>query len=113
LIHVVAVSGLKVVMVASLIGALARVRGWPRRRRVATTLVGVRLYGGLSGAGAAALRSSLMVGAGLLLSRDGRRPHSFALLALCAALLLAVEPAVATDVGFQLSFLGTAGILVL
>jgi competence protein ComEC len=32
---------------------------------------------------------------------------------LCAALMLAIEPAVAGDVGFQLSFLGTAGILVL
>jgi competence protein ComEC len=67
----------------------------------------------VSGAGAAALRSSLMVGAGLLLTRDGRRPHSFALLGVCACLLLAIEPAMATDVGFQLSFLGTAGILLL
>ncbi len=113
LIHVVAVSGLKVVMVAGLVESLARVRGWSRRRRTVATLATIGSYVVLSGAGAAALRSSLMVGAGLLLSRDGRRPHSFALLGLCAALLLAIEPAVATDVGFQLSFLGTAGILVL
>ncbi|HEY7927231.1 MAG TPA: ComEC/Rec2 family competence protein [Candidatus Dormibacteraeota bacterium] len=113
LIHVIAVSGLKVVMVAGLVEALARVRGWSRRRRTLATLATIGAYVVLSGAGAAALRSSAMVGAGLLLSRDGRRPHSFALLGLCAALLLAVEPAVATDVGFQLSFLGTAGILVL
>jgi competence protein ComEC len=113
LIHIVAVSGLKVVMVAGLVGAVARVRGWPRRRRTLATLCVIGLYVVLSGAGAAALRSSLMVGAGLLLSRDGRRPHSFALLAVCGALLLAIEPPVATDVGFQLSFLGTAGILLL
>lgn len=112
-IHIIAVSGLKVVMVAGLIEALARVRGWSRRRRALATLATIGSYVVLSGAGAAALRSSLMVGAGLLLSRDGRRPHSFALLGLCAALLLAIHPAVATDVGFQLSFLGTSGILVM
>ena len=111
LIHVVAVSGLKVVIVAGLVNAMARLRGWPRRRRTIVTLAVIAMYVVVSGAGAAALRSSLMVGAGLLLSRDGRRPHSFALLGLCAAVLLAIEPAVATDVGFQLSFLGTAGIL--
>jgi competence protein ComEC len=113
LIHVVAVSGLKIVMIAGLVNGLARMRGWSRRRRTVATLSVITLYVLLSGAGAASLRSSLMVGAGLLLSRDGRRPHSFALLGLCAALLLAIEPAVATDVGFQLSFLGTAGILLL
>ncbi|MBJ7607948.1 MAG: ComEC/Rec2 family competence protein [Candidatus Dormibacteraeota bacterium] len=113
LIHIVAVSGLKVVMVAGLIQSLARLRGWSRRRRTVATLATIGAYVVLSGAGAAALRSSLMVSAGLLLSRDGRRPHSFALLGLCAGVLLAVEPAVATDVGFQLSFLGTAGILLL
>jgi competence protein ComEC len=113
LIHIVAVSGLKVVMVAGLVNAVARARGWSRRGRSVATLGVIALYVILSGGGAAALRSSLMVGAGLLLTRDGRRPHSFAMLALCAALLLSIEPAVATDVGFQLSFLGTAGILLL
>ncbi|MDQ6846742.1 MAG: ComEC/Rec2 family competence protein [Candidatus Dormibacteraeota bacterium] len=113
LIHIVAVSGLKVVMVAGLVNGLARQRRWSRRHRTAATLGVIILYVVLSGAGAAALRSGLMVGAGLLLSRDGRRPHSFALLGLCAACLLAVDPALATDVGFQLSFLGTAGILIL
>ncbi|HWF57541.1 MAG TPA: ComEC/Rec2 family competence protein [Candidatus Dormibacteraeota bacterium] len=113
LIHIVAVSGLKVVMVAALVSGVARARGWPHRRRILATLGVIALYVILSGAGAAALRSSLMVGSGLLLTRDGRRPHSFAMLGLCAALLLTIEPAVATDVGFQLSFLGTAGILLL
>ncbi len=113
LVHVVAVSGLKIVLVAGLVAALARSCRWSRRRRVVATLSVLVLYVILSGAGAAALRSSLMVGAGLLLARDGRRPHSFALLGMCAALLVGVEPAAATDVSFQLSFLGTAGILVL
>ncbi|HSP64913.1 MAG TPA: ComEC/Rec2 family competence protein [Candidatus Deferrimicrobium sp.] len=113
LIHVVAVSGLKVVMVAGLVGAVARQRGWSRRRRTTVTLGVIASYVVLSGASAAAVRSSLMVTAGLLLGRDGRRPHSLALLGLCSALLLAIEPAAATDVGFQLSFLGTAGILLL
>ena len=113
LIHIVAVSGLKVVMVAGLVSAVARRRGWSRRRRTMATLGVIAVYIVLSGAGAAAVRSGLMVSAGLLLARDGRRPHSFALLGLCSALMLAVEPALASDIGFQLSFLGTGGILLL
>ncbi len=113
LIHVVAVSGLKVVMVAGLVLAVGRPRGWSRRRLALATVGVVGAYVVLSGASAAALRSGVMVVAGLVLRRDGRRPHSFALLAACSAVLLAVEPAVATDIGFQLSFLGTAGIILL
>ena len=113
LIHLVAVSGLKVVLVAGLVLAVSRRRGWSRRKRTVAVFGVVVAYVILSGAGAAAVRASLMVLAGLVLGGDGRRPHSFALLGLCSALMLAIEPAAATDVGFQLSFLGTAGILVL
>ncbi|MHB8719518.1 MAG: ComEC/Rec2 family competence protein [Candidatus Dormibacteria bacterium] len=113
LVHLVAVSGLKVALLAALIAALGRARRWPRRLTVISTVALLGTYVVVSGAGVAAIRSSLVVLAGLLLARDGRRPDAVALLALCAALLLGLDPAVATDVSFQLSFLGTAGILIL
>jgi competence protein ComEC len=65
----------------------------------------------LSGSGPAALRSALMAGAALLAATRGRRTAPLPMLALAAAVMLAVSPAVARDVGFQLSFLGTLGIV--
>jgi competence protein ComEC len=54
-----------------------------------------------------------MAGAALLVRGTGRRLQPLALLSATAALLLAVDPPLCTDVGFQLSFLGTLGILLL
>ncbi len=113
LIHVVVVSGLKIVLIIGLLSAVARVLEWSRRR---TLLIAVPVIAGyvlISGAGPAAIRSALMAGAAMLAAsrRKANRPR--AMLALVASLMLGLSPALAEDPGFQLSFLGTAGILLL
>jgi competence protein ComEC len=113
LIHIVVVSGLKVVLVIALVSALARVFEWSRRRTLLTALPVVATYVLISGAGPAAVRSALMAGAGMLAATGGRRTDPLPMLALVAALLLGLDPALVEDPGFQLSFLGTAGILLL
>lgn len=113
LAHVLAISGLKVVLVAGLVAALCRaVAASPRMRLVATALT-VGGYVVLGGAGPAAVRSAVMVGAGWGLEGTGRRPDPLPLLAAVGAVMLAVDPRLSGDVGFQLSFLGTLGILLL
>lgn len=113
LIHIVVVSGLKVVLVIGLLSALARVLEWSRRRTLLVVVPVVAAYVLVSGAGPAAVRSALMAGAAMLAVTGGRRTDPVPMLALVAALMLAVSPALVEDPGFQLSFLGTAGILVL
>lgn len=54
-----------------------------------------------------------MAGAAMLAASGGRRTNSVPMLALVAAVMLGLSPALAEDPGFQLSFLGTAGILML
>jgi len=67
----------------------------------------------ISGAGPAAIRSALMAGAAMLASSGARRTDPIPMLALAAALMLGLDPQLVEDPGFQLSFLGTAGILLL
>jgi len=113
LIHIVVVSGLKVVMVIGMVAAIAALREWSRARTLAVSIPVIAFYVLLSGSGPAALRSALMAGAAMTAGIRGRRTDPVPMLALVAAAMLAVEPALSGDVGFQLSFLGTAGILVM
>jgi competence protein ComEC len=113
LIHIVVVSGLKVVLVIGLLSALARVLEWSRARTLLVAVPVIAAYVLISGAGPAAMRSALMAGAAMLAATGGRRIDPVPMLALVAALKLGLSPALVDDPGFQLSFLGTAGILVL
>jgi competence protein ComEC len=113
LIHVVVVSGLKIVLVLGLVSAVARVFEWSRRRALLVALPLVAAYVLISGAGPAAIRSALMAGAAMLAAAGARRTDPVPMLALVAALMLAISPNLVDDPGFQLSFLGTAGILLL
>src|SRR5581483_5748772 len=81
------------------------------RTRVVTGIAALLLFVVITGGGPAAVRSSFAATFALLFARDGRSPRPFAVLGLCATLMLLWSPALITDVGFQLSFLGTAGIL--
>ena len=70
------------------------------------------LYTLMTGLGAAVIRAALMllfILAGKLIDRDA---HSVSLLAFVGMLMLIYNPAYINDVGFQLSFLATFGILI-
>ncbi|MBV8194302.1 MAG: ComEC/Rec2 family competence protein [Candidatus Dormibacteraeota bacterium] len=113
LIHIVVVSGLKVVMVLGMMGAVGGVLGWSPRRRLLVAIPVVVVYVLLSGAGPAAIRSAVMASGAALAGTGGRRTDPVPMLAICAALMLGIDPRLVLDPGFQLSFLGTAGIVVL
>jgi competence protein ComEC len=111
LIHLLVLSGLKVAVFARIVqGALQPVLGrhatWP-----ALALIG--LYALAGGATPAAIRSAVMGGLAIAASRLGRPSHVWTSLALTAAGMLAWRPELAWDVGFQLSFAGTAAIILL
>ena len=111
LIHLLVLSGLKVAVFARIVqGALKPLLGrhatWP-----AIALIG--LYALVGGATPAAVRAAIMGGLAIAASRLGRPSHVWTSLALTAAAMLAWHPELAWDVGFQLSFAGTAAIILL
>jgi len=113
LIHVVVVSGLKVVLIIGLLSAVGRGFEWSRRRTLLIALPVVAAYVLVSGPGPAGVRSALMAGGAMLASTGARRTDPVPMLALVAGLMLGLDPQLVEDPGFQLSFLGTAGILLL
>ena len=108
LVHVLAISGIKVAIVAALLqAALLPVLG---RRGALVSVAGIGLYAIVGGSTASALRSALMGSLGLVgavLRRDTEVMRS---LLLAAALLLMLRPDLAADLSFQYSFLGVLGI---
>jgi competence protein ComEC len=111
LVHLLVLSGLKVAVFARIVqGALQPVLGrlatWPALGLIA-------LYAMVGGATPAAVRAAAMGGLAIAASRLGRPTHVWTSLALTAAAMLGWHPELAWDVGFQLSFAGTAAIILL
>jgi competence protein ComEC len=108
LIHIVVISGLKVSLLARIIhNALGR---WLPRAAPIIAVAAMAGYALLAGASAAALRASAMGMLVVLAGRLQRDSHVFVSLALTAAIMLGLRPALAEDISFQLSFAGTIGI---
>jgi competence protein ComEC len=111
LIHLLVLSGLKVAVFARIVqGALKPLLG-PHATWPALALIAVYALAG--GATPAATRAAMMGGLAIAASRLGRPSHVWTSLAVTAAAMLSWHPELAWDVGFQLSFAGTAAIILL
>ncbi len=134
--HLIAPSGFKVTILAGLVTAATRWlyefpgkqqeqreqqevplpaqrRERQRMRWLATGIViaSIAFYTILSGAGPAAIRAGIMGTLLVVAPRIGRTYNVYTALAAAALLMSAIDPFVLWDVGFQLSFLGTLGIV--
>jgi competence protein ComEC len=130
--HLIAPSGFKVTILA---GLVAGSTGWMYKRRVkqvkpllpaqkregywrrwlATSLVilSIIAYSILSGAGPAAQRACIMGIILVVAPRFGRVYNVYTAMALAVLIMCIVDPSVLWNAGFQLSTLGTLGIIVL
>lgn len=108
--HVVAASGMNVTMVG---GFLSSLFGWFFRRQLAILLSigGICLYAVLAGFDPPIVRASIM---GILVFTArilGRQTLSLYGLFLAAFAMLMWSPSLVSDIGFQLSFMATLGLL--
>jgi len=111
--HVLALSGAQVALVAALVaGLLRRLGAGPIAEAVVSGAL-VWFYAGLVGGDVPIVRAALMTSAILLARAVDLAGESLNLLGLAALLLLLASPADVWDVGFELSFGATLGILVL
>jgi competence protein ComEC len=109
-LHVIAASGMNVVMVGGFLSALF---SFFLKRQIALTLsiLGIIFYAVLAGLEPSIIRASIMGGlvfTSQILGRQNSAPYA---LGLSAFLMLFVSPILISDVGFQLSFVATAGLL--
>lgn len=119
--HLLAVSGLHVVLVAGLCFAVAR-KGLSVSRRLAergdvsrvalgASLLVALAYGALTGFAVPVSRALIFLGVVAICEGLGRRSGRASALALAALVLLLWNPAWLFSLGAQLSFLATAGLL--
>ncbi|HEV2727574.1 MAG TPA: ComEC/Rec2 family competence protein, partial [Solirubrobacterales bacterium] len=111
--HLMAVSGQNVTLLALLAMPLLGALGIPLRERLLWILALILVYVPVAGAGPSIQRAGVMGGLGVLATLAGRRSSRFYALAVAAVVTLAIDPGVAADVGWQLSFAAVLGILLL
>lgn len=113
LTHLVAVSGSHLALISLLLEAgLRRLRVRPASRMAVLVAI-MALYVLFTGVAPSAVRSVVMVGCALGAVVLGRRAHPLSGLALAVLAMVAVNPGVVFDLGFQLSAMSVLFILTL
>jgi competence protein ComEC len=109
--HVVVASGMNVSMVAGfLVGILIIIL--PRRKAIPFVLAGIWIYAVLSGFDAPIVRASVMGSTAFLAQLMGRMYQSLRILLFTAVVLIFLKPVWINDMGFWLSVLATASIVI-
>jgi competence protein ComEC len=111
--HLLAVSGQNVTLLALLAMPLLGMLGIPLRERLLWVLALILVYVPVAGAGPSIQRAGVMGALGVLATLGGRRGSRFYALAVAAVVTLAIDPGIAAEVGWQLSFAAVLGILLL
>lgn len=111
LLHILAASGMNVAFIYAFWVFFMRLMRVPFKFMVISGMGIVIIYTFMTGLGASVIRAALMlilVLIGKLIDRDA---HTISLLAFVAMLMLMYNPAFINNVGFQLSFIVTFGLL--
>lgn len=113
LLHLLAASGMNVALIYGIWFFILRKLRVPFNTAVSSGIFIIILYTFMTGLGPSVIRAAFMlvfILVGKLIDRDA---HSISLLSFVALLMLIYNPAYINDVGFQLSFLVTFGLLIM
>jgi competence protein ComEC len=112
LTHIVALSGFNITLIAGVL--LNWLRFFPFRLRFGLALLGIVSFVLMTGASPSVVRAAMMASVLMLSGVVGRSPNTTIALLLAATVMAWFNPKIIIyDVGFQLSFLSTVGILYL
>jgi competence protein ComEC len=109
--HILAISGLNISLLAGTVFLGLRLLAVPRRASAVACMALVSLYAGLAGASASVVRAAIMADtylAAIVLDRDSDVENA---LAIAGLVILGWNPLALWDVGFQLTFAATLGIV--
>ncbi len=111
LLHLMVVSGAQVAIVAGALAAAARVTRLPAWPSAAILGAGVGVFAAMVGWAPSVGRAVVMTAIAMTGTLVGRDRDRAATLATAALVLLAIQPSALFDIGFQLSFAATWGLL--
>jgi competence protein ComEC len=112
-VHVLAISGLHVAIVALAVHWVFRAVFLPRWAASVLTLAVIALYAAMTGGRASVVRASVMMGVILMAPVVRRQADALSSLALAAVLILLFRPLDVFSPGFQLSFVAAGGVVIL
>jgi competence protein ComEC len=114
--HVLSVSGMHVGVIwlffEFLLSFLNRTR-WTRWLKAVLILVLIWFYSFMTGMAPCILRSAIMITLPILAKTLERSSHMYNVIAASLVIMLALDPYVLQDIGFQLSYLAVVGLVVL
>lgn len=108
-LHIIALSGMNITILVALIGKLTLF--WGRKKSILLTLLSIFVFISFVGPSASVVRAGIMGSLALIAIYFGRRDWSLLSLVLAAGIMLIFFANWLTDIGFQLSFLATLGII--
>jgi len=108
--HIIAISGFNITIISGIFAAAAR-RLFGERRAVWVAIAGVTVYTIFVGASAAVVRAAIMGVLYLVALHLGRETWAPVSLATAGFLMTLLNPYTLWDVGFQLSFAATVGLV--
>lgn len=111
LLHILAASGMNVAFIYGFWVFFMRHTKVPFKLTILSGIGVIIIYTLMTGLGASVIRAALMLILILLGKLIDRDAHTVALLAFVATVMLIYNPAFINDVGFQLSFIVTFGLL--
>jgi competence protein ComEC len=107
--HIIAISGFNITILAGILSQMGRrLLG---RRSAIFAVAGIVIYTILVGAYAAVVRAAIMGCLYIIATHYGRRGDALTSLVAAAILMTLAQPLVLWDVGFQLSFAATLGLI--
>jgi competence protein ComEC len=108
--HIIAISGFNITIIAGLFVAFFS-RFFGPRKGALFAVLGIALYTSMVGADAAVVRAAIMGGLALFARQIGRRQDGLITLTTTAGVMALWNPNLLWDVGFQLSFAATLGLI--
>lgn len=112
-IHILAVSGSNVALIALMLYLLLGLLRFPKRWVVVLTLIGLFLYMMITGAESSIVRATIMGCVIVVGTAMERRTDVINSVAVAAMIVLLIDPLQLFDVGFQLSFAAVLSIILL
>lgn len=109
--HLIVASGYNI---SILIATMIKITKFMRKNETAILVITmIACYTFISGLDPSIIRASIMAGLGLLATLFGKQKHAIYLMVLAGLIMLLINPLWIYDVGFQLSFAATFGIITL
>ena len=109
--HIIAISGFNIAIISGLFFSIFKTILKNERLGAALAVVSVFLYAFLVGADPAVMRAAFMGSLSLFARQIGRRNAGLNTLAFVALVMALINPLTLWDIGFQLSFFATLGLI--